>query len=58
MWDKDLAELHYQDLVKIKERLEKDESTNEYRMKIINDLLKIADEERNGTQKDKVEFYR
>lgn len=58
MWDKDLAELHYQDLVKIKERLEKDESTNEYRLKIINDLLKIADEERNGIQKDKVEFYR
>lgn len=58
MWDKDLAELHYQDLVKIKERLEKDESTNEYRMKIINDLLKIADEERNDIKKDKVEFYR
>lgn len=58
MWDKDLAELHYQDLVKIKERLEKDESTNEYRMKIINDLLKIADEERNDTKKDKVGFYR
>lgn len=58
MWDKDLAELHYQDLVRIKERLEKDKSANEHRMKVIDDLLKIADHERNETKKDSVEFYR
>ena len=34
---------HYDDLLKVKERLDKDPNCNTYRMKIINDSIKEAD---------------
>jgi|DEB0MinimDraft_3_1074331.scaffolds.fasta_scaffold11073_9 hypothetical protein len=59
MWeDKDTAEAHYQDLLRIKARLEKESDVNEYRMKTINDMINIADSERNSEKREKVEFYR
>lgn len=59
MWeDKDTAEAHYQDLLRIKARLEKESDVNEYRMKTIKDMINIADSERNSEKREKVEFYR
>lgn len=59
MWeDKDTAEAHYQDLLRVKARLEKESDVNEYRMKTINDMINIADSERNSEKREKVEFYR
>ena len=59
MWeDKYTAEAHYQDLLRVKARLEKESDVNEYRMKTINDMINIADSERNSEKREKVEFYR